>query len=332
MTEKLSTGKNWTKWEHRFHKSLIDEKSLLPNKSTLLIAVSGGQDSMALLSTFIKLRELHQWSIFVWHGNHNWQKNSHITETNLMRWCKLRQLNFLSDKAEINSIKSEEKAREWRYSKLIENANRLSCNHVITAHTGSDRAETLILNLARGANFKGLGSLSKKRMLAKNIYLIRPFLIFSRNETLEICKSLKIPFWPDPSNLDQRFARNKIRESIVPIMEELYPGSSSRIANLAERIENIDKEHAELVNLSIQLLFNNNNLERNKFLHLSKETRASIMRQYLLDKDVKNLSAKIINKLNNNIENNEIGNFQLSNNFIIQWGKNIISLRCIKSS
>ena len=76
MSQSTQIDKSWSKWHMRLHKRLKQNKSLLPSNSTILLAISGGQDSMALLKLIIDLKRLYKWQIEIWHGDHQWHNQS----------------------------------------------------------------------------------------------------------------------------------------------------------------------------------------------------------------------------------------------------------------
>ena len=78
MSDKKLTQKNWSSWHHQLHNEILSKKILIPKGSNLLISVSGGQDSMTLLTLINDLKKLHNWSISVWHGDHQWLSLIHI--------------------------------------------------------------------------------------------------------------------------------------------------------------------------------------------------------------------------------------------------------------
>ena len=80
MSQSTKNDRSWSKWHMRLHKRLKQNKSLLPNNSSLLLAISGGQDSMALLKLIIDLRRLYEWQIEIWHGDHQWHHKSEKIE------------------------------------------------------------------------------------------------------------------------------------------------------------------------------------------------------------------------------------------------------------
>jgi len=114
MSDKKLTQKNWSSWHHKLHKEILSE-ILIPKGSNILISVSGGQDSMALLTLNNDLKKLHNWSISVWHGDHQWHDKSSLYALELKEYCEDKNITFSFDQANKESISSEEKAREWRY-------------------------------------------------------------------------------------------------------------------------------------------------------------------------------------------------------------------------
>ena len=97
MSQSDQNEKAWSKWHMRLHKRLKQNKSLLPSNSTLLLAISGGQDSMALLKLLSDLRRLYKWKIEIWHGDHQWHSQSETIKKELKLWCINKQISFHSN-------------------------------------------------------------------------------------------------------------------------------------------------------------------------------------------------------------------------------------------
>ena len=214
---------------------------------------------MALLALLRDLQRLHHWSLHLWHGDHRWRPESGQVAAELAGWCSDQGLKLhVSAWLRPLAATSEADARHWRYGQLAEQARCLGVGHVVTAHTASDRAETLLLHLARGSHRRGLASLRSLCLLSTDasepIALARPLLTFSRADTARLCQQLKLPIWQDPSNTDRRYSRNRIRAEVVPVLEELHPGAGQRISAQAERLVEEVESRNELVNLALQTL------------------------------------------------------------------------------
>jgi tRNA(Ile)-lysidine synthase len=259
-------GQRWSPDHLRLHRHLLRHPDLLPTGATLLLALSGGQDSMALLALLHDLGRLHQWSLQLWHGDHRWRPDSSRQAAELERWTAALGLGLHIDTWEpapdgSDTVqRSEATARHWRYTQLEARARALGASHVVTAHTASDRAETLLLHLARGSHRRGLASLRRQRPLSAGaedpapILLSRPLLTFSRADTGRLCRQLDLPIWIDPSNGDHRYSRNRIRAEVLPVLEELHPGAAQRISAQAERLVDEVESNDALVDLALQAL------------------------------------------------------------------------------
>ncbi len=334
MSQSSKNEWSWSKWHMRLHKRLKQNKSLLPNNSTLLLAISGGQDSMALLKLIVDLKRLYKWEVEIWHGDHQWHDKSETIEEELKLWCLKKQISFHSNKANKEEVANEEKARDWRYKNLIKKAKVLSsknryfpCKRVLTGHTATDRAETIIMNLARGTDLIGLSTLKEQRTLENDIELARPLLIFNRNETLSICKEFSLPVWIDPSNENINLTRNKIRKEVLPILNSIYKGADSRIASLANRLESYSKDQKIFAKIAIEFCQgeNINSLSRKKLLSLTNSIRKIILTNWLKIIGIKRITALQVEEINGKISHKQPpGSIHLHGDFQIKWNKESI--------
>ncbi len=334
MSQSTNNDRSWSKWHLRLHKRLKQNKSLLPINSTLLLAISGGQDSMALLKLIIDLKRLYKWQVEIWHGDHQWHTKSKKIEKELKLWCIKNQISFHSDKANKEEVTTEAKARDWRYKNLLMKAKLLSskniyfpCTRILTGHTATDRAETIIMNLARGTDLIGLSTLKEQRILENNIELARPLLLFNRNETLEICKTFNLPIWIDPSNENINLTRNKIRKEILPILNSIHSGADSRIASLANRLESYSKDQQSLAQIAIDVCQGQeiNSLSRKKLIDFTHSIRQLILSNWLKNLGVTRVKASQIEEINTKIsQSNPPGSIHLHGDFLIRWDKETI--------
>ena len=336
MSDKNSTHKNWTSWHHLLHKEILSNKTLIPRGARILMAVSGGQDSMTLLNLICDLAKLHNWSISVWHGDHQWHAKSSQYAYELKNYCNKKNIEFYSDQAIKKNIFSEEKARDWRYKKLREKAKNLLIEdkqikyiYILTGHTNTDNAETFILNLARGSNYGGLSHIEKKRLLEDQIYLIRPIIIFSRLDTKEFCDKMKIPIWDDPTNSDLKIKRNLIRQEIFPILERIYPGCSERINDFSTKMSKYNIERDDLVKLAILSCKDNKSLNRNLFNSLCIEARSTILNRFIKENCTKQLNSKNLSYLASSIFKKNKGQLDLPQGLKIIWDEQYINVKRI---
>jgi len=331
MVKKLKN--NWTNWHHIFHKSILNSENFMPDGIKLLISVSGGQDSMALMTLLDDIKEHHNWSLNVWHGNHKWHNESEKIAKELQNYCVQKKIIFHADIADKIDISTEEKARKWRYRKLYEKASEICAKHknynklyIVTGHTCTDNTETFLLNLARGSNFGGLSGIPRKRLLNKDYFLVRPLMIFSRNDTSAICKKLKIPFWVDPTNSDTKLKRNLIRHKVIRELEGIYPGCSYRINNFSEKMKNYNQERSELCELAITSCLCDDGIKRSALNDLCEQTRATLL-HYLLSKRCKQeINSKNIDDLSKQIFKKIYGQKYFLNGVKVIWNKNLIKI------
>ncbi len=334
MSNKNSLQQNWTSWHHILHKEILSNKTLIPNGANLLIAVSGGQDSMALLNLINDMQKQHNWVLSVWHGDHQWHEKSEKYALELKSYCNKKNISFFLDRANKETIASEEKARDWRYKKLSERANQLFIEnqkgidiYLLTGHTNTDNAETFLLNLARGSNYAGLSYIARKRLLEHHIYLIRPLLTFSREDTKNFCQLQEIPIWEDPTNHDLTIKRNLVRRKIIPILETMYPGCSKRINSFAEKMSNYKNEQNDLGKLAYLSCEDAIGVKRKLLNSLCIEARCTILNTFLKKNCTKQLSSKNLTHLASSIFEKDRGKIDLPDGFEIIWNKDYINLK-----
>ena len=320
----------WSPWHDRLHRHLLQRPHLLPQGQTLLLAVSGGQDSMALLGLARDLASRHHWSLQLWHGNHGWHPQSQRCSGELKSWCQQQGLDVLIETADPTTVASEANAREWRYRCLETAATRLQAV-VCTAHTATDRSETLLLQLARGTDLRGLCSLREQRPINNNqpagVQLARPMLLFQRKETLEICQSLQLPIWSDPTNHSGAFARNRIRNEVLPILEALYPGCDRRIADLSERLSQTQNIQDNLVDRCLDANTTSMRHTRELIRISSLELRRVLVHRWMERQGAPALTAKDLDQLCRRLGPQQPpGTTDLPKGWQIKWTKNCLKL------
>jgi tRNA(Ile)-lysidine synthase len=227
----------WTPLHARIHR-VLRQRSLLHPNQRLLIAVSGGQDSLCLAKLLLDLQPKWSWHLAIAHCNHRWRSDSTANAEYVEQLAQTWQIPFYCQTVEeslIASIQSEAGAREWRYHALVEIAQEFGFSGIVTGHTASDRAETLLYNLTRGSGADGLQALTWKRSLPNHLQLVRPLLTTTRSETGQFCQEFALQPWLDSTNDDLKYARNRIRQELLPYLQQHFnPQIELTLAQTAE--------------------------------------------------------------------------------------------------
>src|SRR3712207_485138 len=188
-----------------------------------LALVSGGPDSVALLRALVELGG----EPVVLHVDHGLRDAESREDAEFVRELCGR----LGVRCEVRVLRLEEgpnlqeRAREERYRIANEVANGLGLREIAAGHTADDVAETVLMNLARGTGLRGLAGIPPVRGR-----LIRPLIERTRREVLEYLRGLDQPYRTDPTNLTGKYARNRVRLEVLPVLEELYPGAARNLA------------------------------------------------------------------------------------------------------
>ncbi|MFM2061383.1 MAG: tRNA lysidine(34) synthetase TilS [Cyanobacteriota bacterium] len=226
----------WTPLHAQIHRT-IRARGLFAPKQKLLVAVSGGQDSLCLIKLLLDLQPKWEWSLAVAHCDHRWRADSQANADHVQHLAQTWNLPFYLETA-TNPVNSEATARSWRYQVLTNIAQTYNYQYIITGHTASDRAETLLYNLMRGTGADGLQALTWQRPLTENITLVRPLLELTRAQTGKFCQDFNLPIWEDSTNQNLQYARNRIRNQLLPYLQQNFnPQVESHLAQTAELLQ-----------------------------------------------------------------------------------------------
>ncbi|MBW4609531.1 MAG: tRNA lysidine(34) synthetase TilS [Hassallia sp. WJT32-NPBG1] len=226
----------WTPLHAKIHRT-IRSRHLFERNQRLLVAVSGGQDSLCLIKLLLDLQSKWGWDLGIAHCDHRWRGDSQANAKHVENFAKSWDISFYLETA-IEALDSEAAARNWRYQTLNAIAKKHNYNYIVTGHTASDRAETLLYNLMRGTGADGLQALTWQRPLSDNILLVRPLLEVTRTQTKDFCQNLQLPIWEDSTNQDLKYTRNRIRLELLPYLQENFnPQVESALAQTAELLQ-----------------------------------------------------------------------------------------------
>ena len=222
----------------------IQLRRLLPRGQNILIAVSGGLDSMTLLHTLKKLSGRHGWQLVVAHFNHRLRGRASDADERLVRKTAVAlKLPVVVESANVKAFAAKSKlslemaARKLRHDFLARVAMKQKIKTVALAHHADDQMELFFLRLLRGAGGEGLAGMNRQSPSPANrtISLIRPLLDFPKAELLAFARENKIPFRDDATNFSSNFLRNRIRNELLPLLRKDYqPGLDKAVLRLKE--------------------------------------------------------------------------------------------------
>ncbi|MEZ5940479.1 MAG: tRNA lysidine(34) synthetase TilS [Planctomycetaceae bacterium] len=192
--------------------------------TSVLVAVSGGADSLALLVALQELSEEFSLQLEVAHFDHGLRADSHADVLFVSEFCRGRNLKCHVQRCESPTADSqvEEQARNARYAFLAQNAEQLSCPFVAVGHTANDQAETVLHHIVRGTGLRGLSGIPSRRQLNDHCELIRPLLSLERSQLEDWLQHRDVDWLSDPTNASENFTRNRIRNSLLPLLQEQF--------------------------------------------------------------------------------------------------------------
>ncbi len=222
-------------------KWFILSEELMPEGSLVLAAVSGGPDSMALLSILHELGKELGFRVAVAHLDHQLRPSSDADRVLVEDYARSAGLPFyrgqenVQQLAEASGESLEEAGRKARYGFLSDVAGEIGADRIATGHTRDDQAETVIMRVLSGTGIRGLTGIRTRRGK-----IVRPLLCLGRADTATYCKELSIRHAVDPSNQDPRFLRNRIRGELLPLLRASYhPGIEENLLRLAKNSQDV---------------------------------------------------------------------------------------------
>ena len=203
--------------------------------TSVLVACSGGADSLALLAATVFEARQRPWQVVGVTVDHALQEGSaeraeHVVAQ--MASLGADQTATVRVRVEASGHGLEAAAREARYAALAELAEHFAPSVVLLGHTLDDQAETVLLGLTRGAGARSLAGMRRSFEVFR-----RPLLDVTRAQTEAACAAEGIEFWTDPHNADPRFTRSRVRHTVLPMLEqELGPGVAATLARTADQL------------------------------------------------------------------------------------------------
>src|ERR1041385_144442 len=262
MKESSTSGSAKTLHQDSFlhaFKEFIHKFRLVEREESIIVAVSGGLDSIVLLDAFEEIKKEIKLHIAVAHFNHELrEKDSDEDEAFVRAAAKERGLECYVEHANTASVAESKKlsiqetARDLRYTFLNKLRSSLGYQKIATVHHADDNAETVLFNIFRGAGVHGLSGIPAFR---KDISLIRPFLFATREQIEEYAKTKSLLYREDSTNIKNEYTRNFLRNSVIPLIHEnINPNLTAtlrRTAELFEQLEQYLKDEAMKVLLEV---------------------------------------------------------------------------------
>lgn len=234
----------------------IKKYELIENGNNIVIGVSGGPDSMALLNILITLKKDNKlnYKIVVAHINHGIRTEAEEETKYVENFCKKNEIECFIKREKVEELAKEQKigteeaGRKLRYSFFEEVAKKVNANKIATAHTANDNAETILMNLIRGTGTSGLKGIEAKR---ENKY-IRPLIECTRQEIEKYCDQNKLEPKQDKSNNENIYTRNKVRNILLPLIEKEF---NPNIVSSLNRMSQIVKEENEYLSKQVEKIY-----------------------------------------------------------------------------
>lgn len=288
---------------------------LLNQTKKLIIALSGGADSIALSHLLLQKK---QFTLILAHFNHHLRTQSKQEEKLVQAFA--RQNNLLLEVGHWEKpIQNEEKARLARYAFLNAVKKKHQAELIVLGHHQDDQAETILFNFIRGTGLTGL-----KGMQILNEKLWRPLLPFSKKEILEYCQMHQLAFCVDESNFDKKYTRNFLRHQIIPELIKINPNFSKILNQNSNYYAEIDRFLKEL----IQPFLKQNHLEIKTFLALDPVLQTELIKQKITPYTT--LSNQKIQEIIALIQKQSTGKFKILGNLKIHLEYNVIIFEDLK--
>ena len=260
---------------------LIRQYSMLPRGSSVLCAVSGGADSMCLLCWLNELRPEYGFSLFAAHYEHGLRGEESLRDAEFtVEQCGRLGISCtvghgdVSTYAGVHRLGLEDAARTLRYRFLEETADRLGCDRIATAHNLNDNAETVLMNLCRGAGTRGLAGIPPVRGR-----LVRPLLQTSREEIEGYLARHHIPHVEDSSNETDSYTRNRIRHQLLPLLVQENPSVLKAIGRTTELLREDDACLCREAETFVKTWENDGVIPAKRLLELEPAVACRVIRQ-----------------------------------------------------
>ena len=241
----------------------IKKYNLIENGDKIVLGVSGGPDSIAMLNVLNEIRNDNKinltFDMFVAHINHMIREEAIEDEKYVEEYCKKKGIEFYSKSIDVQKlannkkIGTEEAGRIVRYEFFDEILKKTNSSKIAIAHNKNDKAETIIMNVMRGSGITGLKGIEEKRG-----NYIRPVIECDRNQIEKYCEEEELNPRIDKTNFENDYTRNKIRNVVIPYVKQEF---NPNIINTLNRLSELVKEEEEYIEKQVEKSYNDLLLE-----------------------------------------------------------------------
>ena len=245
------------------------EEKLKDDLNYILVGVSGGVDSMVLLTVLSDFLKDTSVQIVACHVHHNLRKESDLEQTLVSDYCQKLGVLFETTKLSYEVPFTEMIGREKRYQFLEEMLKKYDSQTLFLAHHGDDLVETVLMKLTRGTTLRGAKGISLESQ--REFYTIyRPFLFLSKEEIYEYAKEHKIPYAEDASNQQLDYKRNRYRKEILPLLKKENGKVHRKFLEYSQELEGLLNYVEEDIVMSYQKVVEKQTLDWEKWLSLKE--------------------------------------------------------------
>lgn len=234
----------------RFPTQIGQQFERLGVSGRVLLAVSGGADSLALLRATQAISDDLGLELIVAHFDHSLRSESAADAEWVSTLAMSLGIRCVTERGDVKDASEktgrgiEETARRLRYEFLVRAAERCGAPFVATAHTADDLAETVLFHILRGTGLRGLRGIPPRRRLSRNVTLVRPMLEVTRVEVEDYLQMIGQPFLHDPTNAGLDFTRNRLRNAVLPQLREAV---NPRLDDALRRLSRQSNEISQLL-------------------------------------------------------------------------------------
>lgn len=321
-------------------KKFIADNGLISDGDRIVVAVSGGIDSMVLLDLLCRLAGTHGLEVMAAHINHGLRgKDSDLDEMLVHERSEHYGIRCLAKQKKPVGENIQDCARRIRYDFLEMVARKFLAGSIAVAHHMDDQAETVLIHLLRGTGLRGLVGM---RPLARigEMNLIRPLLATPRYDIETYAEARHIPYRDDRTNAGEKYLRNRIRHKLLPLLCEFNPKIALHLASLADRLADDDEALELVAKTSLDSILTNSrksglSFNRKVFISLPSSIRKRLLREAFVraSGDAKDLNADQIAKMDHiALSPKGMASYRLPSRWRFERNDNSLYLRRMRTS